>query len=54
MKKTVEHSFLLEMRSKECVKQISFLSNDCNKILLEGFIGKLEKVSVIEDLVLEI
>ena len=54
MKKTVEHSFSVEMRSKECVKQISLSSNDCNSVLLEGFIGILEIVSMIEDLVLEI
>ena len=54
MKKTVDHSFSVEMKSKECVKQISLSSNDCNSVLLEGFLGELEKISMIEDLVLEI
>ena len=54
MKKTTEHSFSVELTSKDCVKQISLSSNGCNSVLLEGFLGKLEKVSMVEDLVLEI
>ena len=54
MKKLVEHSFSVGLKSKECVKQISFSSNGCNSVLVEGFLGKLEKISMVEELVLEI
>ena len=54
MKKTVEHSFSVEMNSKDCVTQISFSNSGCNSFFLEGFLGKLEKISLVEDLMLEI
>ena len=54
MKKMVEHSFSVELKSKECVKQISLSSNGSNSVLVEGFLGKLEKISMVEELVLEI
>jgi len=50
----VEHSFSVEMKSKEYIKQISFSANENNCVLLEGFLGKLEKVSMVEDLMVEI
>ena len=42
------------MKSKEDIKQISFSSNGNNFVLFEGFLGKLEKVSMVEDIMLEI
>ena len=54
MKKRPEHSFSAEMKSKEYIKQISFPANGGKPVLIEGFLGKLEKVSMIEGLMLEI
>jgi len=54
MKKMIEHSFSVDLKSKECVKQISLSPNNSNSVLLEGFLGKLEKISMVEELVLEI
>ena len=54
MDKTAEHSFSVELKSKDYVKHISLSSNGGDSVLLEGFLGKLEKVSLVEDLLLEI
>ena len=42
------------MKSKEHIKQILLSSNGRNPILFEGTLGNLGKVSLVEDLVLEI
>ena len=49
-----EHSFSIEMNSKESVRSISLnhRKNDC--ILFEGFLGRLKNVTLVEGVMLEI
>lgn len=49
-----EHSFSIEMNSKESVRSMSFdhRKNDC--ILFEGFLGRLKNVTLVEGVMLEI
>ena len=42
------------MKSKDHIKQILLSSKGENPVLFEGFLGKLRKLSLVEDLVLEI
>lgn len=51
---TTKHSFSVEMKSKEHIKQILLSSKGRNPVLFEGTLGNLGKVSLVEDLVLEI
>ena len=50
----MEHSFSVEMKSKRYVRNISISDEDYNRVLLEGFLGKLERLSLIEGRMLEI
>lgn len=53
-KRTKEHAFSIELKSKEYVKHVA-MSNDIeNKVLIEGFLGELEEFSFIEGAMLEI
>jgi len=52
-KKSEEHSFSAEMKSEHCVKKMSFQDDD-GIIFFEGFLGKLVRVSLVEDLMLQI
>jgi len=49
-----EHSFSIEMRSKEYIKQISLSNKGYEHVLLEGVLGELKNVYLIEDIMLEI
>ena len=51
---TVEHTFSVEMKSKEHIKQISLSSKGRNPVLFEGSLGKLKTLSLVEDLMREI
>ena len=53
-KKSEEHSFSIEMRSEQGVKRMSFLDNENGHIFFEGFLGKLKKINVVENVMLEI
>ncbi len=48
----MEHSFSVEMRSKEHVKHISLSDELHDRVLFEGSLGKLEELSMIEGAVL--
>ena len=50
----MEHSFSVEMKSKKYVRNISISDEDYNRVLLEGFLGELERISLIEGKMLEI
>jgi len=50
----MEHSFSVEMKSKRYVRNISISDEDYNRVLLEGFLGELERLSLIEGRMLEI
>ena len=48
-----EHMFSIQLNSKNCVKCLAFPNGD-GKILIEGFLGKLENLVVTEGILLEI
>ena len=52
-KRIEEHSFSLEIASDRCVKRISFQASD-GIVFFEGFLGRLRRVCIVEDLMLQI
>ena len=50
----MEHTFSVEMKSKRYVRNISISDEDYNRVLLEGFLGELDRLSLIEGRMLEI
>ena len=53
-KRIEEHSFSVEMRTKDSVKTLSFMEKENSNVLFEGFLGKLKNISMVEDVMLEI
>jgi len=53
-KRIEEHSFSIEMRSKDSVKTLSFMEKENGNVFFEGFLGKLKNISMVEDVMLEI
>ena len=49
-----EHSFSIELKSKKQVKTIALTNKIQNRILLEGSLGKLEEITLIEGRVVEL
>ena len=49
-----EHTFSIELKSKNHVKTISLTNKIQNRILLEGALGKLEEITLIEGRVMEL
>jgi hypothetical protein len=49
-----EHSFSIELKSKKHVKTIALTNKIQNRILLEGSLGKLEEITLIEERVVEL
>lgn len=54
LKKDGEHMFSIELESKKYLKRIALPNDVEDSILIEGFLGKLETVNIIEDVMLEI
>ena len=54
VKRNDEHSFSVEMRSKDAVKTLSFMEKENGNFFFEGFLGKLKTISMVEDVMLEI
>lgn len=52
--KKTEHSFSVEVLSKDHIKQISLNSKGRFPVLLEGILGNLNSLSLVEDMVLEV
>jgi hypothetical protein len=53
-KRTKEHAFSIELKSKEYVRHVT-MSNDAeDKVLIEGFLGELKELSFIEGAMFEI
>lgn len=52
--KAEQHAFSVEMRSKKYVKHISLSDKGSEHVLLEGFLGQLKDISLIENIMLEI
>lgn len=53
-KKTDEHMFSIQLKSKDYVKSVALPNDEEGNVLIEGFLGKLEDVSFIEGIMLEI
>jgi hypothetical protein len=49
-----EHSFSIELKSKNHVKTIALTNRVQNRILLEGSLGELEELTLIEGRVIEL
>jgi hypothetical protein len=52
--KTMGHGFSIEMNSKRHVKNISITDERRDSVLFEGYLGELERLSMIEGLALEV
>lgn len=52
--KTREHAFSIELKNKECLKQITMLNEARDYVLIEGFLGELTELHFVEDVMLEI
>ncbi len=50
----MKHAFSIEMKSKRHVKNMSLSNESHGRVLFEGFLGALEKLSIVEGVVLEI
>jgi hypothetical protein len=49
-----KHSFSIEMQSTKYMKQISMQDLGQEPVLIQGFLGELEKISLVENILLEI
>ena len=50
----IDHSFSVEMKSKQYIKNISISNESQDKVLFEGNLGKMHDMSLEEDHVLEL
>jgi len=48
-----EHAFSIEMRSKEHLRKVALTDGGLG-VLIEGFLGELEDISIVEGVILEI
>lgn len=49
-----EHMFSIELKSKECIKQLALPSEHEGNVLIEGFLGTLKTLHFVEGIMLEI
>ena len=47
------HAFSIELKSKEFVKNLS-IPNEGGKVVIEGYLGKLKSLKILNDVMLEI
>jgi hypothetical protein len=53
-KKADDHLFSIELKSRNFIKNLALQTSEAGKVLIEGFLGKLENLSLTEGLMLEI
>ncbi len=53
VKITEEHAFSIELKSKEHIRLVT-ISDAEEKVLIEGFLGELEELNSVEDVMVEI
>jgi hypothetical protein len=46
--------FSIELDSKDCIRRLALPNNSGGSVLIEGFLGKIEDVSLVEGLMLEV
>lgn len=51
-KRSLRHAFSIEMNSREYVKRISFSDCESEPVLVEGYLGELRQLDLLEDAVL--
>jgi len=49
-----EHDFSIELASSEQLRGVSISRNKCQRVLLEGTLGELVRISLVESVMLEI
>ena len=54
MGKKVEHSFSIELKNENGVKSMIFQEGNQDRVFFEGNLGKLNYISMVEDVMLEI
>ncbi len=54
MEKTKDRFFSVELTSKNYLKNVSLSNGGCERVLIEGTIGKLQHADFAENIVLEI
>ena len=52
-KRTKEHAFSIELKSKEHVRQFAMPNDAEERVLFEGFLGELEESGCVEGVMLE-
>lgn len=52
--RTAEHAFSIEMKSKEFLRHISMSDKAQDTVLIEGFLGELEEIDIVEGSMLEV
>ena len=53
-KKADEHLFSIELKSRNFIKNLALQTSEAGKVVIEGFLGKLDNLSIAEGLMLEI
>jgi hypothetical protein len=53
-RKTNEHMFSIELKSKEHLKNVILTNADTGNVLMEGFLGELETLNFTEGIMFEI
>jgi hypothetical protein len=54
MVKEKKHAFSIELDSRNYLKCISIHNESANSVLIEGYLGELEEVGLIEGIMLEV
>jgi len=54
LKKAEKHAFSIELISKKYLKLVAIPNDAGDNVLIEGFLGKLEAVDLVEGVMLEI
>jgi hypothetical protein len=54
MRKEGNHAFSIELKSKEFLRNVMISNRTGETVLVEGFLGELEELSLVEDAMLEL
>jgi hypothetical protein len=54
LEKVEKHAFSIELKSKEYLKRVAIPTEAGDTVLIEGFLGELEEVDLVEGVMLEI
>ena len=54
MRKEGKHAFSIELKSKEFLRNVMISNGTGETVLVEGFLGELEELNLVEDAMLEL